>query len=580
MWRAFQEETHSINKKIMDDQLAKGRKLVMETVKAGNKDIVLGFDGCHNHVKEATCGGAAYVGLSPASIAGVIVEAGVLSKKLTKHDRETLNMEENHFSETRSSKGMESELAEKLANDAALHKLWVRFMCTDRDSAAWTRMSPGLKKIQEHFEKYYPNEDWGEIFRLLCIGHDLVNFEKELTKQANNQSQMLQRNLCAENVGGTCGSSVIQGKKKGTKAKGKRKRCNKMTPLLAKSMKRAAVYLCYEELTPENCPTLEAIEAMRPTIGIRCKEMLEHFTSYDVQEHPELKGRRLTCFAGIAAAAAAVDKFVVQRVTQHCAPGAGAIGTPRLEGLWAQILKRAPKSDNLLGIESVNAFQIAIAFNSEIPLCKYKKSKKEWDEAIYVSLARAYEARLGLGEHTLLSEAGATRVRAKLQTRVADSVRRGKPEYREKRSRAKRKGFNDKRAAKQDAKDSKGYKSAGAVAGNWTGTDLEAAAAAPSSKAPKVCEDCGGAGHLSGRAGKSCTAAGIAKYAARKQEKDAQKTAGEKKKVKKVEKGQEVVGWCDLWGLTKKINAAIKMDPTVYPESDSDSNSEDDENGD
>ena len=352
-----------------------------------------------------------------------------------------------------------------------------------------------------------------------------------------------------------------------------------MTLELAKATKRTACCLCYEVLTPENCPTLEAIEAMEPVVGKRCKEMLEHFTECDIEKHPELKGHHPTCFAGIAGAAAAIDMFVVKRVPQHCAPGAGAIGTPRLEGLWAQIVKRAPKSDNLLGIESVNAFLIAIACNAEIPLCKCKENKKEWDEAIYVSLARAYEGQLGLDEHTLLSEAGAAQVRTKLQTRATDSVCRGTPEFKEKRARAKKKAFQDKRAAKQDAKDAKGHKSAEAVAANWAGTDLEAAAAAPSSKAPKVCQDCGGAGHLSGRATKSCTPAGIAAHKARTQEKDAKKTAGEKKKVKKVVKGLEVVEWCDLWGLTNRINAAIKIDPTVCPESDSDSESDDDENG-
>ena len=76
------EQTHSINKTVMDESLEQGRRLVAGAVKSGDKDIVVGFDGCHNHAVEASCGGAALMGLSPPGIEGVILEAGALSKKL------------------------------------------------------------------------------------------------------------------------------------------------------------------------------------------------------------------------------------------------------------------------------------------------------------------------------------------------------------------------------------------------------------------------------------------------------------------------------------------------------------------
>ena len=569
MWHALHEQTHSVNKQVMDDCLAEGRRLVDDVVEAGNKDIVIGFDGCHNHIVEASCGGAAFMGLSPPGIEGVIVEVGALSKKLTKFDRDELNMEEFHFSDARSSKGMEGELAERLMKDAALHRVWIQFLASDRDSTSWSRMQPGARALRKYFQKHYPDEEWREMVRLLCIGHDLVNFEKELIKQAQNQSTMVQRNLCAENVGGTCGNSAVQGKKKGTTMKGKRKRCKKMTLQLAKRIKRAMSFLCYKVLTPENCPTTEAIKGMEPVVAEECQQKMEHFTQYDLEKHPNLKDYRITCAASIAGLAAGIDKFVVKRVVQHCAPGKGALTTSRLEGLWAQILKRAPKSDNLLGIESINAFLIAIAYNAEIPLCKQKAIDKDWEEAIYVRLARAYEAKLGLEAGTLMCEAGAARVRVKRRARVADSVRRGTPEFNEKRARAKKKRQDAKQAAKQEAKDAKGYKSAEAVAANWADTDPTDLVTAPGAKPSTACVDCGKTNHKSGRAKKSCTAAGIAKYLARKQAKDEKKAAGEKKKVPKIEAaGQQVVEWCDVWALTKRISIAMKKDPTVHQEMD------------
>ena len=158
------------------------------------------------------------------------------------------------------------------------------------------------------------------------------------------------------------------------------------------------------------------------------------------------------------------------------------------------------------------------------------------------------------------------------------SHRRGTKEYREKRARGKREREKaEQKANKEHPKDAKAY----STNATWKVTDLELAgpAAKKTNAGAKMCVDCGRKGHLSGRAKKQCTAEGIRLYEERKGKADAeQQKKAKKNKVNSIVcAGQEVVEWCDVWELTRRINTAMKKDPTVHqdPEQDPEAGEED-----
>lgn len=491
----------------------------------------------------------------------------------------------NHFEKSKSSKLMETRLAKILSELTLENRIKFKYMVTDRDNASWKAMAPAFKQLSILFGKSV-DELW-EIYRKLCMGHDMVNYEKELNKQVLGTSKMLQKNLCAANLGGTCGHAVISGGKEG-----KKRKCERGTVETSKALKRAMSYAVHDAVTPDNCATSEQMAALDGTIAKACKQKLEHFTEYDREKHPELKGKRITCTMAIVAATMATNKFVVTRTKDHVLPEYGVCTTGRLECLWAQIAKVSPKQESLAAIESINTFHREICKQSELPICKLagsgkkgRKMRAAYPEPALIRIARAYEQALKLEPGALLPAVGAAREVLHRNGRVANSRRRSSPEYRHKATLARREKEKKRVEAKAKAGD-KGYKSKAAVAGNWEGTDLPASQA-PALKEPsaKVCVDCGRKGHLSGRATKQCTAEGTAQWQARK---DATKAEGEeaaelKGKVKKItSKGEEVVDWIDVWDLTNKIALQMRKDPTVYHAPDehagdsSDSGSEDD----
>ena len=183
-----------------------------------------GTDAGQNHKRNATCAFGVCMMLAPAQLGGVVAEAGVLSKKLTECDRKDLGLDGNHFCPKRPSKGMESHLLGQLAKSALEHKVCFDCLGSDRDGTAWSRQEPHLEKLAA---LHSTPGDVKKVVHKLCIGHELVNFEKELVKQVQNTSKMVRRSLCAEDVGGTCASGVLK-----TGLKGKRKRRNKQRELV------------------------------------------------------------------------------------------------------------------------------------------------------------------------------------------------------------------------------------------------------------------------------------------------------------------------------------------------------------
>ena len=559
LWLATEQLLSGASDDVCEMYLAEGRDLFQDV-----ENGAVCFDAGHNHPRKATAAQAAFVVCSPPSHGGLILEAHVVTKKLSMYDRGRLNLERHHYDKTRDSRGMEADLGEWLARQALNDEICVKYLITDRDSAAWRRMKKYLEQLPVGF-----------VRRAFCIGHDLMNFKKELLKFVNKQSKMVDQSLCVSNIGGTCGRAEIQGTKKGTVAEGKRSKCNKMTADLAQEIKRAMSTANYEVMTPENCKSEDSLPALEAALKDKCKEKMVHFTAWDAAKHPTLKGKRLTCFAEIAGAAAATNTYVVDRAKDHFVPGLGAAVSARAEGLHTQLLKRSPKVANLSGIEAVNNNKRGIAINAEIPICKRRKiAKIPWMPPAHRALTRAYEQALRLEDYALLSKAGAARLAARLKERVSDSTRRSKPEYKKKR----REAANAKRiqafeAKSENTRDAKGYKARGAleqieVDAAGGGSDAEESSPVPASNA---CMHCGLVTkpiHKTGRS-KHCTDAGKAKCAAEKAAKEAAAEEAEEsvkaKKPAKIETpGQEIVPWFDPWEVAQLIEKEMAAEPGVY----------------
>ena len=563
LWLATEQLLSGASDEVCEQYLAEGRDLFRDV-----ENGAVCFDAGHNHVRKATAAQAAFVVCSPASHGGLILEANVISKKLSKFDREELNLERHHYEKSRDPRGMEAELGEGLAKQALEHEICVKYLITDRDSSAWKRM-----------KKYFEQLPVGFIRRAFCIGHDLMNFKKELVKMITKHSRMVDQSLCLSNIGGTCGRAEIKGKKKGTVAEGQRVRCNKMTAELAQEIKRAMSTANYEVLTPDNCKSEDSLPALKVALQEKCKEKMTHFTTWDKDKHPTLKGKRLTCFAEIAGVAAATNTYVVDRVQDHFVPALGAAVSARGEGLHKQLLKFSPKATNLSGIEAANNNKRGIAINAEIPICKRRKIEKvPWMPPAQRVLARACEKELRLENYSLLSKAGTARLIVNLKERVSHSTRRSKPEHKKK----QREAANTKRIEAFAAKganpsDAKGYKARGALEQieadaeeQMRGSDTYAEESSPVLD-PNVCTHCGlktKPVHKTGRA-RLCTVEGKAKYAAEKAIRDAAADEAEEsakaKKPAKIEKpGQEVVAWFDPWKVAQLIEEEMAVEPGVY----------------
>jgi len=561
LWLATEQLLSGASDDVCEMYLAEGRDLFQDV-----ENGAVCFDAGHNHPRKATAAQAAFVVCSPASHGGLILEANVVSKKLSTYDRDKLNLERHHYDKSRDSRGMEADLGEGLARQALEDEICAKYLITDRDSASWRRMKKSFEQLPVGF-----------VRRVFCIGHDLMNFKKELLKFVNKQSKMVDQSLCVSNIGGTCGRAEIQGTKKGTVAEGKRSKCNKMTAELAQEIKRAMSTANYEVMTPDNCKSEDSLPALKVALQDRCKEKMIHFTTWDMAKHPTLKGKRLTCFAEIAGVAAATNTYVVDRAEDHFVPGLGAAVSARAEGLHTQLLKFSPKAANLSGIEAVNNNKRGIAINAEIPICKRRKIVKiPWMPPAHRVLTRAYEQALRLEDYSLLSKAGTAQLATRLKERVSQSTRRSKPEYKKK----KREAANAKRieafAAKgANTRDAKGYKARGALEQIEADAVEQEGGSDAEESSPvlitNVCQHCGLATrpvHKTGRS-KRCTDEGKAKYAAEKAAKEAAAEEAEEsakaKKPAKIEKpGQEVVSWFDPWEAAQLIEDEMADTPGVH----------------